>query len=42
MQPALHNMGAHPGSSNLIITDAEIHQNSEGTRLIEEEDYLNL
>ena len=26
----------------LITTDAEIHQNSEGTRLIEEQDYLNL
>ena len=26
----------------LITTDAEIHQNSEGTRPIEEQDYLNL
>ena len=26
----------------LITSDAEIHQNSEGTRLIEKEDYLNL
>ena len=26
----------------LITTDAEIHQNYEGTRLIEEQDYLNL
>ena len=26
----------------LITTDAEIHQNSEGTRPIEEQDHLNL
>ena len=26
----------------LITTDVEIHQTSEGTRLIEEQDYLNL
>ena len=26
----------------LITTDAEIHQNSEGTRLIKEQDYLSL
>ena len=26
----------------LITTDAEIHQTSKGTRLIEEQDYLNL
>ena len=26
----------------LITTDAEIHQKSEGTRPIEEQDYLNL
>ena len=26
----------------LIKNDAEIHQDSEGTRLIEEQDYLNL
>ena len=27
---------------HLITTDAEIHQNYEGTRPIEEQDYLNL